>query len=177
VHTAGALPEPAILVNLDLDRTNLIRAPDWPILISNLVEMRRQELPGPERWNYRAGEWIRVRLGRDPTGPLRFRCGALERELPAGRVLEFTAPAPCGLLQILEGDDVRFALGVNFLDETEGDLREKGSAEIGGLDAAALGLRTESGPASDPLFWLLLAIGSAAILTNWCLQGDGRRFA
>jgi hypothetical protein len=177
VHTAGALPDPAILVNLDLDRTNLIRAPDWPILISNLVEMRRQELPGPERWNYRAGEWIRVRLGRDPTGPLRFRCGALERELPAGRVLEFTAPAPCGLLQILEGDDVRFALGVNFLDETEGDLREKGSAEIGGLDAAALGLRTESGPASDPLFWLLLAIGSAAILTNWCLQGDGRRFA
>jgi len=25
--------------------------PDWPILISNLVEMRRRELPGPERWN------------------------------------------------------------------------------------------------------------------------------
>ena len=44
----------AILFNLDLDRTNLIRSPDWPILISNLVEMRRQSLPGPERWNYRS---------------------------------------------------------------------------------------------------------------------------
>ncbi len=47
--------EPAILFNLDLDRTNLIRSPDWPILISNLVEMRRQALAGPERWNYRVG--------------------------------------------------------------------------------------------------------------------------
>jgi len=80
----GPRPESGILFNLDLERTNLVRAPDWPILISNLVEMRRQSLPGPERWNYRVGEWVRVRLGRDPKGPLRFRCGEIERTLPAG---------------------------------------------------------------------------------------------
>ena len=97
--------EPAILFNLDLDRTNLIRSPDWPILISNLIEMRRQSLPGPERWNYRVGEWVRVRLARDPKGPLRLRCGAVERALPAGRELEFIAPSPGGLLQILEGPE------------------------------------------------------------------------
>ena len=159
--------EPAVLFNLDLDRTNLIRSPDWPILISNLIEMRRSSLPGPERWNYRLGEWIRVRLGRDPNGPLRFRCAGVERELPAGRQLEFIAPSPGGLLQILEGEEVLFELGVNFLDEGESNLRTRTTADAGELIEAA-GLRGEGGPASDPLFWLLLAIGGTAILANWC---------
>lgn len=165
---AATRTEPAILFNLDLDRTNLIRAPDWPILISNVVEMRRQNLPGPERWNYRVGEWVRVRLGRDPKAPLRVRSGAVERTLPAGRQLEFVAPSPGGVLQILEGDEVLFELGVNFLDETETNLRHQSTTDAGEL-AAAAGMRAETGPASDPLFWILLTIGGAAILANWCL--------
>lgn len=172
--SAAAPSEPAILFNLDLDRTNLIRAPDWPILISNLIEMRRQNLPGPERWNYRTGEWVRVRLGRDPKGPLRFRSGAVERGLPAGRVLEFIAPSPGGLLQILEGDEVLFELGVNFLDETETNLRDRATADVGALTNAA-GLRAESGPASDPLFWVLLMIGGTAIVANWWQLSQGTR--
>jgi hypothetical protein len=169
--SAGGI-EPAILFNLDLDRTNLIRAPDWPILISNLIEMRRQSLPGPERWNYRVGEWVRARLGRDPKAPLRFRCGPVERALPAGRELEFLAPAPGGLLQILEGDAVLFELGVNFLDESESNLRSQSTGEAGSLTDAA-GLRAESGPSSDPLFWVLLTIGGAALVGNWCLLSAG----
>lgn len=168
--------DPAILVNVDLDRTNLIRSPDWPILISNLVEMRRQALPGPERWNYRIGEWVRVRLGRDPKGPLRFRCGPVERALPAGRQIEFIAPSPGGLLQILEGDEVLFELGVNFLDESESDLRRQATADAGGFTQAP-GLRGESGPSSDPLFWALLAIAGAALVTNWCLLSPARHAA
>jgi hypothetical protein len=163
----GQRPESGILFNLDLDRTNLVRAPDWPILISNLVEMRRQSLPGPDRWNYRIGEWVRVRLGRDPKGPLRFRCGGIERALPAGRTVEFAAPSPGGLLQILEGDDVLFELGVNFLDEDETNLRAKSTSEIGKFDNASRGLRSENGPASDPLFWVLVVIGGLAIILNW----------
>jgi hypothetical protein len=169
----GARTEPAILFNLDLDRTNLIRAPDWPILISNLVEMRRQSLPGPERWNYRVGEWVRVRLGRDPKGPLRFRSGAVERVLPPARQLEFIAPSPGGLLQIFEGTEVLFELGVNFLDESESNLRHQTTADVGALSQAS-GLRAESGPASDPLFWVLLTIGATAIVANWCLLSPGR---
>jgi hypothetical protein len=160
--------EPAILFNLDLDRTNLIRSPDWPILISNLVEMRRQALAGPERWNYRVGEWVRVQLARDPKGPLRFRCGAVERVLPPSRLLEFIPPSPGGLLQILDGDEVLFELGANFLDESETNLRKQSTADVGELREDA-GLRAESGPQSDPLFWLLLAIGGTAVLVNWCL--------
>ncbi|MEO5823775.1 MAG: hypothetical protein ABIT71_24985, partial [Vicinamibacteraceae bacterium] len=172
--------EPDVLVNLDLDRTNLIRSPDWPILISNLVEMRRESLPGPERWNYRVGEWVRVRLGRDPKGPVRIRCGGVERPLPAARLLEFIAPSPGGVLQIVEGPErvggsetVLFELGVNFLDETESNLRDRVTADVGRFaDVAAL--RAESGPESDPLFWALLAIGALAILANWWLLAPAR---
>src|SRR5204863_5491371 len=120
-----------------LDRTNLIRAPDWPILISNLVEIRRQNLPGPERWNYRIGEWVRVRLGTDPKGPLHFRCGDVDRSLPPGRLLEFIAPAPGGLLQVMEGNETLFELGVNFLDEDESNLSGKSAGEFGKFDPEA----------------------------------------
>ncbi len=171
---ANASADPTILFNLDLDRTNLIRSPDWPILISNVVEMRRAALPGPERWNYRVGEWVRVHLGREPKGTVRYRIGSVERDLPPGRTVEFIAPSPGGLLQILEGgeglDDqsVLYELGVNFLDESEPDLRNQKTAEAGALVDVA-GLRAESGPASDPLFWILLAVAATAILSNWCL--------
>jgi hypothetical protein len=163
----GERPESGILFNLDLDRTNLIRAPDWPILISNLVEMRRQELPGPERWNYRAGEWVRIRLGREPKGPLHFRCGTTQRQLPSGRLLEFIAPGGCGLLEVVEGEEVLFQLGVNFLDESESNLADRARGEVGTSNPVAGGLRAESGPESDPLFWVLLAVGGAALLMNW----------
>lgn len=176
---AGTIPRGAdtdVLINLDLDRTNLIRSPDWPILVSNAVEMRRQSLPGPERWNYRIGEWVRVRLGREPRAPLRFRCGAVERTLPPGDRIEFVAPSPGGLLQILEGDDVLFELGVNFLDESETDLRRQSTADAGALGDAP-GLRGESGPASDPFFWILLTIAAGAIAANWWVLSPRGRTA
>ena len=135
--------------------------------------MRRQSLPGPERWNYRIGEWVRVRLGHEPKEPLRFRCGAVERTLPAGRQLEFIAPSPGGLLQILEGDTVLFDIGVNFFDETESNLRKQSTADAGRF-ADVSGLTAESGPASDPLFWVLLAIATAAIVGNWWVLGACR---
>jgi hypothetical protein len=114
---------------------------------------------------------------------LRFRCGALgfgaqphpivERALPAGRELEFIAPSPGGLLQVFEGDAVLFELGVNFLDESETNLRDRKTEDVGRFtDVAAL--RAESGQESDPLFWLLLAISGTAILINWCLLGQRR---
>jgi len=162
-------PDNGILFNLDLDRTNLIRAPDWPILISNIVEMRRRNLSGPERWNYRVGEWIRVRLEREPKGPLHIRLGDVDRQLQSTRSLEFVALAPGGLLQIMDRDETLFELGVNFLDEDQTNLRDKFSVEAGKFDPRAQTIRAENGPASDPIFWILLSIAGAAVLSNWSL--------
>jgi hypothetical protein len=170
---SSAGESPAFLFNVDLDSTNLIRAPDWPIVISNIVEMRRHGLPGPERWNYRVGEWIRAGLGRDPKAALRSRSGGVERAIPAGQRIEIIAPSPGGLLEILEGDDVLFELGVNFLDETEGDLRRQTTADTGSL-ADGSDLRADAGVTSDPLFWVLLATAGLAIMANWCLLPASR---
>ncbi|HEX5110404.1 MAG TPA: BatA domain-containing protein [Vicinamibacterales bacterium] len=164
----------SILFNVDLERTNLIRSPDWPILISNLADMRRRELPGPERWNYRIGEWVRVQLGHDPKNPLRVRSRDGERTLPSGRVVEFTAPPQGGLIELLEGDETLFRLGANFLDETESNLRTGASAEAGQLNRLTPGLRSESGLASDPLFWVLLTTAAVAMVVNWCLPARQR---
>jgi hypothetical protein len=172
LYSRGDRTSPAVIFNLDLDRTNLIRAPDWPILISNIVEMRRRSLPGPERWNYRVGEWIRVNLGRDAKAALRFRCGTIERTLPPGQQLEFLAPSPGGLLEIFEGGELLYETGVNFLDSVEADLRRRASGEIGAL-ADAAGLPAEDTAAGEPLFWILLAIGGTAIVLNWCLLPRG----
>ena len=172
--STGSAGEPVFVFNLDLERTNLIRSPDWPILISNLVEMRRRELPGPERWNYRVGEWVRIRLERQPAAPLRVRMGTFERELPATRLIEFVAPAPGGLAQILEGDQVRYELGINPLDESESDLRRARTEILGKSDTATHERAIESGPAFDPLFWLLLTVCAAAMLGNWWLLSPRR---
>jgi Ca-activated chloride channel homolog len=171
--SAGAA-DPAFLFNLDLERTNLIRSPDWPILISNLVEMRRRELPGPERWNYRVGEWVRIRFDRQPAMPLRLRMGTFERDLPGTRLVEFLAPAPGGLAQILEGDQVRYEIGINPLDEPEGDLRQARTEILGKFDDAGRERAIESGAGFDPLFWLLLAVGTAAMFGNWWLLAPRR---
>jgi hypothetical protein len=164
-----------VLFNLDLERTNLIRAPDWPILVSNLVELRRQSLPGPERWNYRVGEWIRVRLGRDPKAQLRMRIDGRERVLPAGRTIELVAPASGGLLEIFEGPDRLFEIGVNFLDEAESDLRPGVAFVAGSFVQKDAAVRGESGAWSDPLFWILLVTAAAATLVNWCVPALDRR--
>jgi hypothetical protein len=172
-QAAGAA-DPTFLFNVDLERTNLIRSPDWPILISNLVEMRRRELPGPERWNYRVGEWVRVRFDRQPAAPLRLRMGAFTRDLPATRLVEFVAPAPGGLAQVLEGDQVRYEIGINPLDEAEGDLRRASTETIGTFETVRQERALESGPAFDPLFWLLLATCTAAMFGNWWLLSPRR---
>jgi hypothetical protein len=171
---ASNAADPAFIVNLDLARTNLIRSPDWPILISNLIEMRRRELPGPEQWNYRVGEFVRVRFERQPEGPVRLRIGATERTLPQTRLVEFIAPSPGGLAEILDGDAVRFQIGINPLEESEGDLRVAATDTLGELDPPTSVRDVESGAAFDPLFWTLLTLAGAAMLANWFLMAPRR---
>jgi hypothetical protein len=116
---------------------------------------------------------VRVRLDRDPKAQLRYRCGAVERTLPAGRLIEFIAPSPGGLLQLLDGDELLFEIGVNFLDETETALRDRSTGDSGEIGEVA-GLRAETSATSDPLFWILLAIGATAMMLNWSLPAPGQ---
>ncbi len=52
------------LLNIDFERSQLQDSEDWPILLSNLVELRRDDLPGLHQWNYRLNETIEFRARR-----------------------------------------------------------------------------------------------------------------
>ena len=91
--------------------------------------------------------------------------------------MEFVAPAPGGLAQILEGDQVRFEIGINPLDEPEGDLRRARTDTAGKFETANRERAIEGGAGLDPLFWLLLAVCAAAMLGNWWLLTPRRVMA
>ena len=87
------------------------------------------------------------------------------------------APAGGGLLEIFEGEQRLFEIGVNFLDEAESDLRAASTGVGGAFVRTDSTARGESGAWSDPLFWILLAIATSAILVNWCVPAMERRIA
>ena len=77
-------------------------------------------------------------------------------------------------MEVLEGNDTLFQLGVNFLDEIETDLSARVRGESGKPKTLTAGLQAETGPESDPLFWILLVVGTGAMLANWCLPARAR---
>jgi hypothetical protein len=130
----------ALLLNIDLGRSNLPESPDWPILINNLVEQRRNSLPGLRRWNYRLNEDIRFRLFEgfvepsesvgqtltfqqlhdgtqaDPVEKFRIR------NLARAAVVEIPPLDQTGFFQIKDGSEVVGDFSVNFFDSAESNL-------------------------------------------------------
>jgi Ca-activated chloride channel homolog len=130
----------ALLLNVDLARSNLPESPDWPILINNLVEQRRNSLPGLRRWNYRLNEDIQFRLFEglvepsesagqtltfqqihngtqaDPIEKLRMR------NLARAAVVEIPPLDQTGFFQIRDGSRIVGEFAVNFFDSAESDL-------------------------------------------------------
>ncbi|NQV25423.1 MAG: VWA domain-containing protein [Rhodopirellula sp.] len=162
----------ALLLNVDLSRSNLTESPDWPILINNLVEQRRNTLPGLRRWNYRLNEDIQFRLFEGIVEPsdlsgrrLTFQrvsevAGAAEhaeaarpRNLARTAVVEIPPLDQTGFFQINDGDEVLGEFAVNFFDSAESDLT--------GL-RAGIRLPPVDGKATDytvdnPFTWAILA--------------------
>ncbi|NOX53609.1 MAG: hypothetical protein GXP27_04070 [Planctomycetes bacterium] len=130
----------AYLLNIDLRQSNLADSPDWPILLSNLIDQRRQNLPGlAARWNYRLNEPIRFRLfelgaaggaGRSETDgsrrELTLAHGDRRRPVARSAIVELPPLDAPGLYTIQDGDHVIDRFAVNFFDVRESDLRKLG---------------------------------------------------
>lgn len=132
----------ALLLNIDLGRSNLPESPDWPILINNLVEQRRNSLPGLRRWNYRLNEDIQFRLfegaiepaetsGRSLTfhpvvdsgdNPVAAKPDA--RTLARTAVVEIPPLDQTGFFRVNDGSEVLGEFAVNFFDPAESNLME-----------------------------------------------------
>lgn len=184
--TAGATPlfvqlrgtsAPAYLLNVDLEKSNLTESPDWPILLSNLIELRRESLPGLARWNYRLGEEVRFRLfeGDDPApaSKLELIHPSRTRALTRSPFVELPLLEETGLYEIHDGEATFGQLAVNFFDAEESSLT--------GLKTAHRMPATPP-PASQfsldsPYSWAIL-IGTllilAAILADWFVLSPRR---
>jgi aerotolerance regulator-like protein/VWA domain-containing protein len=151
-------------LHLDPARSSLQRSPDWPILLSNLAEMRRAELPGPERVNLRTGEELVVRGAGEATFRLEQLAGgaAPAREVVSHGLLVVDGLDAPGLyrLERLGGEPLPFA--VNELDAAESDLRELSS----GSRPSALDLAEVESTFTAADFGLL-TIALALLLANW----------
>jgi hypothetical protein len=171
----------AWLMNIDLARSNLGDSPDWPILISNLVELRRDALPGLRHWNYRPEESVQLRLPR-PTGS---ESPELSLVLPDGRrrplirdrhdVVEVPPLSEPGLYRIVEGPAERGEFAVTFFDLAESSLLDLSSGRITPpetYEPSRISL-------DNPFSWLLvlaILLILAAILLDWRVLGRGRLF-
>ena len=181
-------------LNWDAARSTLQRSPDWPILLVNLAELRRRELPGPERANVAAGETFvvrgagsgtfeLVRLAPDPTELRRF---------PARGELAIPDLSVPGLYEVRGPYDVNddsgentggagegdrpaaaYVFGVQFADAGESDLRALAPLERSSSTALAA-----TRAAMTPLETILLALALVAIGLDWWVlarrRGDAR---
>lgn len=121
----------AYILNIDFEKTNLTESPDWPILVKNLVDLRRAALPGLRRWNYRLNEDVRFRLAdraekpadadTEPP-PLVLIHKGESRPLARSTLVELPPLEETGVYEIRDGDRSVGRFAVNFFDRRESTL-------------------------------------------------------
>jgi len=158
--------------NIDLSRSNLADSPDWPILLANFVELRRESLPGLPRGNYRLGEDVRFRLfeGDGDTsaaaGQLSLLHNGKSKSIARTSLVEIPAPEEIGVFDLKDGENLIGRFAVNFFDAEESDLR----GLVPGRRSASVKTTASSIALDDPYSWAILALLAviiAAILADW----------
>ena len=163
----------AYLLNIDLARSNLGQSPDWPILLANLVELRRESLPGLRRWNYRLNEEIRFRLYEGDailpgkgSDELTLVHDGRTRPVARSSAVELPLLEETGVYEIRDGTVSIGRFAVNFLDPEESTLSE--------LSAGVRDAAIEAEPATfrvDHRYSWLIVLGIlaviAAVLLDW----------
>jgi Ca-activated chloride channel homolog len=145
------------VIALDPKRSSLQRSPDWPILLSNLVEERRRELPGASNTNLLVGEELTWRAAIDAadTAPYVVLGAHSRREIAPRSTLVvdgFDAP---GFYALKRSDALLAQIGVSFVDAAESDLRTLGSGHRAARNAAS-----DAEPAES---WIEIALFAAVV--------------
>ncbi len=159
----------AFLLNIDLSRSQLSESENWPILLSNLIELRRDDLPGLRRWNYRVGEIIRFRwpLSESDT-ELRLVGEQTERELARDiyGIVEIGGLDQPGVYEIFDGEKLLDRFAVNFHDPRESVL----TALNDGIIEPQTTETVNDFRFDNPYSWLILlalAIVMLAAISDW----------
>lgn len=154
-------------LNLDASAGNFVRSPDWPLLLANLIESCRSEVPGPERRQLRLGEELRFRRDladpeqravqlRSPQGDMRAGSG--------NRTVAFLPDTP-GLHAVVDASGrVLAEYAVRFLDPAESDLQRLRSFTTPAVPVPAIAAATGDDLWLQRLLLLCLVI---ALLADW----------
>ncbi len=157
-------------MDLDPQGSTLQRSPDWPILLANLAEMRRSELPGPARTSLAVGESFRFRARESAT--YRFEGPGGAREIPAQEVLEIDGIEAPGVYTLSDASGPLCQVAYSFCDAAESDLSECSS----GLREAARALaRLHEGFSWIDVLLAGLALG--LLLADWLVLARAHRRA
>jgi hypothetical protein len=171
-------PGTAWVMNIDLARSNLGDSPDWPILVANLVELRRDALPGLRRWNYRLEESVQLRApATEDAAP-----GELTLLEPGGRrkplvrdrndLVELPPLERPGVYHIMHGAAPMGELAVNYFDNAESTLLALSSESITPekvYEPAKISL-------DNPFSWLIvlaILLILASVLMDWHILRRG----
>lgn len=161
---------PAFLLNIDVTKSNLTESPDWPILLSNLIEQRREHLPGLNRWNYRLSEPITLRLPEDTEskGQLSLVHGEVSWPLARTTPVELPQLGETGVFELKEGKQTIDRFAVNFSDAAESTLSELRTGRLQAHhDGAVSGMSTDGDVTWVIPIGILLILSLA--LSNWRL--------
>jgi len=155
------------VINIDMNRSNLSESPDWPILLGNLVRLRRANKPGLRAWNYRLNETIRFRLyegSRDPAADnpreLTLVHNKQPRSLVRTPIVELPTLDQTGIYDLYDGKRFLDRFAINFYDAEESQLRNLSSGAIRPQSTAQESIFSMDHPYS----WLIV-IGLLIILT------------
>jgi len=159
------------VLNIDMARSQLDRSEDWPIFLSNLIELRRGDLPGLGRWNYRLNETLRFRAPEKPesaapASELEIVGDNDSRSLVPGvrGFVEVDSLSEAAIYELKSGELVLDRIAINYFDAEESNLsqlsRGKREAESTGSELFRL---------DDPYSWLILL---GLILALGCAVAD-----
>jgi hypothetical protein len=152
------------VLDLDPARSSLQRSPDWPILLSNLVEERRRELPGPSATNLVIGDDVTWRSASTDLEPLHLKGPGLDRNVVPHATVVLDGFEQPGLFTLSHTGDVLARFGVRFQDARVSDLRELSSG------TRAANVTSSNAPAAASWVEMLLLAGAiAALLADWFL--------
>jgi hypothetical protein len=157
-----------LVLDLDLQRSNIRRMPAWPVIFANLVDAAQRELPGLRRRVYAPGELLEY-VVEAPVAPppdgLRREDGELAWR---GAQAAWRLPGIPGEYTVIAGGAEIGAIAVNVRAPAESDLgalakQDKTRRYV--ADSAEGGARS-----TFRLGWLLMLGAVAAFLANWHLD-------
>ena len=166
----------AFLMNIDLRKSSITGSPDWPILIKNLIELRRDALPGLREWNYHSNQEVRFRLPAESANRdslLQLVRGDETRHIARTQLVRFSSPTKPGIYELRDGDTSLGKFAVVFGDRRESDLSAMSTGRLPRLsDDGDSGFFLDK-PLS-PLLLALIVASLAALFFDWLVLKSKR---